>query len=690
MGRPHPLLVEIAAGRPVQRRTPLDEDLLLVSAAEHRMTGLLWSRVRTGELPLAAAPTAILARQDLLSRSRNLGLWRALAEVQRRLGEAGIAVVIAKGVSTEVRWYSRTGERPCNDLDLVLSPRQVDRIDDVVRILQPMHPLGRTARELMTSGVLQSIDLEVDGVEVDLHTDLLKYEVPTRQPEMLFDAAVPVLGPGGVQVRALSPEHSLVHFLLHLNKDNFARLLAYADIARILATPGLNWQVVDDFAARQGLQVHLYGALHEVTSRLGLPAAAVPVPRGTRAALWQALWPSDQRLAGRAGLIRPRNRHLMIPWSAQGRLLEATTWWWRRRVLPPSALVDLYYAGTSGPYLWRLVSGRWQARRRHRQLARVASSPAQAVPMDPLRPDGEVSAPERYKTFPPKWAHIQVPTSSAAAARAALALYAPCQPAGYLTRDAAWLAIRLFGPRALPGRARALAASVPAEQWRALVDLWFRDIGPFDTLALHARPQEHRSGFAALLLREGRSVAFVRVNAGSSEAFAHEQRVLELCAASDIRSFWYPRPVAHGRVDEWSYLAMSALPAQRHVATRRPLVDVLQEIRSVLRELPKAANVPVHWTPMHGDLTPWNCRDFGRGRRALIDWEDASWGPPDADDVLFRATVAAMAGAAPGPGPAEAVDYWQQRFTARARHREREAIERSVLNALAAMQPGSG
>jgi aminoglycoside phosphotransferase (APT) family kinase protein len=69
---------------------------------------------------------------------------------------------------------------------------------------------------------------------------------------------------------------------------------------------------------------------------------------------------------------------------------------------------------------------------------------------------------------------------------------------------------------------------------------------------------------------------------------------------------------------------------------------------------------------MHGDFTPWNLRQSGR-TLYLVDWEQAGWGPPDADEVLYRMTAAALhigagrRGWAPGAGSAEAVRYWADR-----------------------------
>jgi hypothetical protein len=41
-------------------------------------------------------------------------------------------------------------------------------------------------------------------------------------------------GPGGTRVRVVDPELSLVHFMVHMNRDSYRWLLGFADVARIL------------------------------------------------------------------------------------------------------------------------------------------------------------------------------------------------------------------------------------------------------------------------------------------------------------------------------------------------------------------------------------------------------------------------------------------------------------------------
>jgi hypothetical protein len=66
---------------------------------------------------------------------------------------------------------------------------------------------------------------------------------------------------------------------------------------------------------------------------------------------------------------------------------------------------------------------------------------------------------------------------------------------------------------------------------------------------------------------------------------------------------------------------------------------------------------------MHGDLTPWNLRQNPDGTLALVDWESAGWGPPQADETLFYASSMAVGlRTSPRPVNGEAVRFWLERI----------------------------
>ena len=94
-----------------------------------------------------------------------------------------------------------------------------------------------------------------------------------------------------------------------------------------------------------------------------------------------------------------------------------------------------------------------------------------------------------------------------------------------------------------------------------------------------------------------------------------------------------------------------------------PVPGLTEQISELVESVvPRPAGTPTHWRGAHGDLTPWNLRRSHRGTW-LIDWEDAGWAPPGADDVYFRATIATMGRQAAHPlaladGQQEAARYW--------------------------------
>ena len=68
---------------------------------------------------------------------------------------------------------------------------------------------------------------------------------------------------------------------------------------------------------------------------------------------------------------------------------------------------------------------------------------------------------------------------------------------------------------------------------------------------------------------------------------------------------------------------------------------------------------------MHGDFAPWNLRQLRGGSLVLVDWENAGWAPPRADEVFYRATRAALGHRlVQRCDTQEAVQFWRERVPA--------------------------
>ncbi|MGH2499057.1 MAG: nucleotidyltransferase family protein, partial [Candidatus Limnocylindria bacterium] len=343
------------------------------SAVEQRMAGLLWTRVATGELALPQAERDLLREEDLRTWGRHRILWDALADLARRLAAMGVEFAVAKGVIAEARWYGRVAERPSSDIDLLVAPHDVGRVGAVLAELSPQHRLRGAAQALVDAGQLQSIDLWIGQVPIDLHTDLLKLGiVGSRQRHLIWERTRLFPLPSGGTVRVPDAEMSLIHFLLHLNKDSFARLLGFADVARICAREKLDWDFIDAFARREGLAHPLYLTLEVVRSTLGLAEPARAAPGGWRATAWRLLWPPSVRLRGESGRVRFRHRQLWLGLSAPGRTAAALRGL-LRLIFPPPALLTYFFPRARGPYLLRLAQGRLgEALRRRRSFSALA------------------------------------------------------------------------------------------------------------------------------------------------------------------------------------------------------------------------------------------------------------------------------------------------------------------------------
>lgn len=111
-----------------------------------------------------------------------------------------------------------------------------------------------------------------------------------------------------------------------------------------------------------------------------------------------------------------------------------------------------------------------------------------------------------------------------------------------------------------------------------------------------------------------------------------------------------------------------------HLVRRSPPLNAVSlDIETALSTMRRSANMSDTWRPMHGDLTPWNLRRLRDGRLTLLDWEDASWGPDGADEVLYRATEAALSGRKASPSRAtEAIGFWRTLFTERPNETKRD------------------
>lgn len=287
----------------------------------------------------------------------------------------------------------------------------------------------------------------------------------------------------------------------------------------------------------------------------------------------------------------------------------------------------------------------------------------------------------------PRNGHIWVPRSTARAAAAGLSMFSPCKPTGVFLQRALFATVRILGPWALPGSRELWSVPVPSPTWERFIDEWRSLFGAWDSVALYRRPQSHRSGFALLLLRNGRGVGFVRV-ATSREAVHKEFEVMSGVHLARPKTFRIARPVGWGAVDdEWAWLATESLPNYPMSAVRRADVraNVTSEISDILDDvLVRGSHTPSHWRGSHGDVAPWNLRTEWDGAVRVIDWEDAGFAPPGVDELYGALTAYVTFGDPPEVSTSEETATWLAEALSARRHDSegRDSINNRLLSAL--------
>ena len=357
MSDPAPELFDLLVGRRIDGRPIGGADGLVESADEHRLTGLLLAAVEAGWAELERAEQSKLTALHLTTEAHHRRLWSVIADLVDGLAEIGIEAAVLKGVANERRWFDKVGERPSGDIDLLIAPHHVDRIDEVLASYGVDHPAPTEATDLARRRLLQHVHFEYRGVVIDVHLDPLKLGVPAATAAEIWASTTAVPRPDGGTVRVLGTESALVAALTHLNKDRFAYLGAYEEIRRIANDPDLDWGLVGKLVEGEGLDPVAWCCLDAVADALPLdrrwPAAA-----GWRARAWQRVWPAASRLGGHHGRTESPSKQKMLPFLMAGRRADAWTEW-RRFVVPPEGLLDIHRPETRGqPYLRRITVDR--------------------------------------------------------------------------------------------------------------------------------------------------------------------------------------------------------------------------------------------------------------------------------------------------------------------------------------------
>lgn len=368
MARPDPILIDLAANR-IKPGTSLSPGAYN-SALEHRVSGLVHHAIASGDFVVIDELRRSSAEGRLVMRANTLKLWDDLETVASTLAEVGFEVAVLKGIATDLLYYPATGSRPSADLDVVIDPASLDRISEAVAALDPSHGLLGSVDDLVHRNRIQSVDIRLaSGTWLDLHVDPVKTGLRLRTRDAMWRRTSLHSAPDGRTLRALAASDALILAVIHQLKDRFSQLRGHADIARIVHSGSIDWDVVAATVEEEGLAGLFWPALSIILDELHMHSVVAPTPSiGTFSV--NRVWPPDTRLRGHTGMERKVRAKHAIPFLMRGRLGEALGHFWRV-LFPPRAVLSYMHPQVEGPYFVRLLRMRFGfARARHRRNRR--------------------------------------------------------------------------------------------------------------------------------------------------------------------------------------------------------------------------------------------------------------------------------------------------------------------------------
>jgi hypothetical protein len=253
-----------------------DWDAAVEQARLHGVMPLLFWEIknRSSQTFLPQARWQELRTSFVNSASRNVLLYRELADILNALQPAGIPVTLLKGVHLAKWVYPEIALRPMTDIDLLL------RRDDLPRAASIMQGMGyrfvrafKLEREVRKHQHIPAL-YQAGKSPVELHWhiatpgSLLSIEI-----EGLWARAQPV-EVAGAPALVLSQEDLLLHLVYHLLQEEFIRgLKRLYDIAALtaLCSERLDWSHLQLRAERWNFRKSLFLVLHLAYALLNAP-----------------------------------------------------------------------------------------------------------------------------------------------------------------------------------------------------------------------------------------------------------------------------------------------------------------------------------------------------------------------------------------------------------------------------------
>ena len=257
----------------------LDWDLLLDRAAWHRLSPLVSHHLRTPDLSVFVPRLVLekLKRLNYQSLARNMLLQDELSKLLAAFNEAGLPVIVLKGVALLGSIYRDIGLRPMSDLDVLVQPEHLDRAK-AIALCQGYAPIvERVVQEHDTVNRrhLPNLIHHERGIVLEVHQHIVDSDSAYHfNLNGFWNRAQPVTIPGNSALM-LAPEDILIHlsikFLLDRRYSSKSALGQLCDISEVLLqySDSLNWNLIEEVSQEYGIAPGLHFVFYACEQLLG-------------------------------------------------------------------------------------------------------------------------------------------------------------------------------------------------------------------------------------------------------------------------------------------------------------------------------------------------------------------------------------------------------------------------------------
>lgn len=254
-----------------------DWQQLLNAAEYHGVTPLLYQAVRRFHGAVPAAMIDALQQRYEHNARRNLKFTAELIHVLDCLEAHGITAIPFKGPMLAESIYGDVTLREFSDLDILVRPADVMRAKDALRDLgyssnSPFTPAEE--RAYLKSGYEFVFDGPAGRNLLEIQFGIApRFYAVAFDLDAFFKRAVPATV-GGRMLKTLCPEDLLLALCVHAAKHAWIRLCWLRDIAGVVRSQPLQWEVVSRQAAELGIDRILGTSLLLANRWLGVAAVS--------------------------------------------------------------------------------------------------------------------------------------------------------------------------------------------------------------------------------------------------------------------------------------------------------------------------------------------------------------------------------------------------------------------------------